>query len=153
MAKILFPLLLLIITFSSCQKERWKDHFTDRIEGRWTYERAKHQSQVFSREDRLEEFKNDTIYFKKDGTLEIINKVDNTYLSGIYSFERTINHTNFDNSSTSARTYQVQISLTDSSSNELYQELWDQFTITKRVIRFQYEEDNKPFYFKLCKQK
>ena len=148
MSKILLPLLLVLVTITSCQKNQWKDRFTDRIEGHWTYEKAKYQAKAFKQEDRLDEFKNDNIYFNKDGTLEIINNVDNIYLSGIYSFERTTNN----NDDIPSTTYQVQISLTDTATNELYQELWDQFSITKKVIRYQLEEDSRPFNFKLCKQ-
>ena len=153
MSKIILPLLLVLLTITSCQKDRWKNRLTNRIEGHWTYEKAKYQAKTFQRQDRLEEYKNDHVYFKKDGTLEIINEVDNTYLSGIYSFERTTNNNNnWDNDYSTSTTYQVQISLTDTTSNELYQELWDQFRITKKVIRFELEEASRPFYFKLCKK-
>lgn len=151
----IISLSIFLIMISSCSKNHWEERLSEKIEGHWTYEKAKYQAKTFSREDRIHEFKNDHIYFYKDGTLEIINEIDSIYLKGIYSFERTTNlNNNWDNNngSASATVYQVQISLTDTATNNLYQELWDQFSITKKVIRYQIEEDARPFYFKLCKQ-
>ncbi len=155
MTRIILALTIILFTASSCQKNQWEERLTDRIEGHWKYEKAKYQAKTFSREDRLDDFKNDNIYFHKDGTLEIINSVDNTYLEGIYSFERNTNINNWDmddDNNTTSITYQVHISLKDTSANSIYQELWDQFSITRKVIRYQLEEDGRPFFFKLCKQ-
>ena len=139
------------VILSSCEKEEKQRACLD---GKWIYEKATWQEKAFKRTDILDDYRYIDVFFTKDGDVKFIDVKDNIVFIGKYSLDERTDFTYVDdegNTMTTQRS-QMMVSYTDTTTKELYQELWDVVRISQNVFKYEAEINGKPAYFKLRRQ-
>lgn len=150
MNKLALLTVICIIGLSSCNKE---EKYKERLDGKWSYEKAKWQEKTFKRTDILDEYKNFDVYFTDEGSFQMINEIDSVYLIGSYILEQDTDvGVAIDGSPAVASNYEMAVSYEDTVSKKQYLEIWNVARISKSKFRYETKRDGKNAYFTLKKQ-